>query len=122
MIMTKHLKQFLLVLALSMAALFTTATAANQIINDAKSQCIIGEQVDGYLGVVSGKNASTEQLREMRSINQQRKAIYADLAKQNGVTVKVTAQLTAEKLIAKAKPGECVQTAPGKWAKVPNAQ
>ncbi len=95
------------------------AVAQNPTIETAKAQCLIGEQIDGYLGVVSGKKPTTEQLREMRSINQKRKIIYADLAKKNGVTVQVTAQLTAEKLIAKADPGECVQMADGKWAMVP---
>ncbi len=91
------------------------AQAQNRLIAEAKASCIIGEQNDGYLGVVSGRTASDALRREIRSINQQRKAAYERLAARNGVTTEVTAKLTAEKLINDAPAGYCVQDASGSW-------
>ena len=89
--------------------------AANPVIDQAKAQCVVGEQADGYLGVVAGASASDAVRREIRDVNQQRKAAYANLAQRNGVSVEVTAALTAEKLIAQARPGHCVRDAQGAW-------
>jgi len=95
-----------------------SASAANAMIERAKGQCVVGEQTDGYLGVVSGAEASDELRREVRDINQQRKAYYADIARRNGVTIRVTAALTAEKLINSVSRGECYRTQGGQWVEV----
>ena len=58
-----------------------SALAASAAVEAAKDACIVGEQADGYLGVVAGANASDAVRREIRDINQQRKAVYADLAR-----------------------------------------
>ena len=94
------------------------AHGANAVVENAKDQCIIGEQANGYLGFVAGSSSDTELVREVRDINQQRKAIYADLAARNGVSIDVTAALTAEKLINEAEPGECVRLQNGEWVEV----
>lgn len=91
------------------------AFAASAIVEAAKDACVVGEQADGYLGFVPGGDASAELRREVRDINQQRKSYYADIAKRNGVSVEVTATLTAEKLIGQAGPGECVRDQNGQW-------
>lgn len=98
-----------------LAFLAGAAHAASALIEDAKDRCIVGEQADGYLGVVDGANADATLLREVRDVNQQRKAFYADLAARNGVSIDVTAALTAEKLINDAGPGECVRDQSGAW-------
>ncbi len=102
---------------LSFAALPAAAIAASAIVEDAKDRCIVGEQADGYLGFVDDSAADTALKREVRDINQQRKAFYADLAASNGVSIDVTAALTAEKLINSAGAGECVRKADGNWVK-----
>ena len=102
----------------SIAMFFSVqAFAASKIIEDAKADCVIGEQIDGYLGTVTGESPSAEVAREVRSVNQQRKAAYARLASKNGVTIDVTAKLTAEKLINDAPRGHCVQTINRTWRK-----
>ena len=95
----------------------TIAYAASPAVEAAKSQCVVGEKNDGYLGVVPGAIASQEVRREIRSINQRRKAAYEQIAARNGVTVQVTASLTAEKLINQAPAGQCVQDGSGAWIK-----
>lgn len=96
----------------------TAATAASDMVEQAKSQCIVGEQADGYLGVVKGASANAEMRRELRDINQRRKAYYADIARRNGVSVEVTAVLTAEKLIGQARSGHCVRDQSGNWVEI----
>lgn len=103
---------------LSLAALPAAAFAASAIIEDAKDRCIVGEQADGYLGFVDESAADTALIREVRDINQQRKGFYADLAARNGVTIDVTAALTAEKLINSADAGECVRDGNGDWIRL----
>lgn len=97
------------------AAIAGVALAASPIVERAKDQCIVGEQADGYLGFVPGKDADDALRREVRDINQQRKAYYADLARRNGVSIEVTATLTAQKLINQARSGQCVRDQNGDW-------
>lgn len=105
--------------ALSLIASATGAVAAPPIIESAKSKCIVGEQSDGYLGVVDQLAASEEVKREVRAVNQQRKAAYADLAARNGVTIEDAAALTGKRLVENASSGQCVRKPDGAWAKQP---
>lgn len=95
------------------------ALAGSATIGAAKAQCIIGEQTDGYLGVIDSAKADEALKREVRSINQQRKAAYADLATRNGVTIEQAAQVTAERLLNGAPSGHCIQSPDGGWMKKP---
>ena len=100
--------------------LFPLAAAAVTPATDAaKAQCIIGERIDGYLGFVDEARADEALRREVREVNQKRSAAYEDLARRNGVTPRVAAQATAERLINDAPSGTCVQDASGAWNKVP---
>ncbi len=104
---------------LALALVMTSpVTAASAIVEQAKSECIVGEQADGYLGFVPGATVSSALRREVRDINQQRKSAYANLARKNGVSVEVTAALTAEKLIRQARSGQCVRDQSGSWVEV----
>lgn len=100
---------------LVVAGLTGAALAASPAIENAKAQCIIGEQTDGYLGVKDSSRASAELRREVDSINLQRKAAYTKLAAQNGVSVETAAALTAEKLINNAPSGQCYRDQSGVW-------
>lgn len=105
--------------ALALAAASTSADAASPLIEDAKSKCVVGEQSDGYLGIVDSAAAGEAVKREVRSINQQRKAAFADLAARNGVTIEDAAALTGKRLVEGAPSGQCVQMPDGTWAKQP---
>ncbi|MEL7490057.1 MAG: YdbL family protein [Pseudomonadota bacterium] len=106
-------------IALSSLAPSSPVLAAPAEINEAKAGCLIGEKNNGYLGEVAGKTASAKVLREMRSINQLRRAEYEKLAARNGVTVQEAATATAERLINRAPSGHCVQNAAGQWIEKP---
>ena len=105
--------------AIALVASAGSASAASAIIEDAKSKCIVGEQADGYLGVVDGAAASDAVAREVRAVNQQRKAAFADLAARNGVTIEDAAALTGKRLVEGAESGECVMLPDESWAKQP---
>lgn len=74
----------------------------------------VGEQVDGYLGIVG---AATPELRALvNNINIQRKAAYTRGAA-SGSTVEQFAFVSGCNLIAQTKPGEMYQTPSGAWKK-----
>jgi uncharacterized protein len=74
----------------------------------------VGEQPDGYLGVVG---AGTAELRALVSnINIQRKAAYTAKAEASGATVEQFAFTSGCRLIAQTAPGEKYRTPGGSWA------
>jgi len=103
--------------ALTSLAPITPVLASIAEINEAKANCLIGEKNNGYLGEVTGKTVSANLRRELRSINQQRRAEYEKLAARNGVTIQDAATATAERLINRAPSGHCVHDADGQWLK-----
>lgn len=97
------------------AALFGAGAAIAQrdpAYQAARSQGLVGEQVDGYLGIVG---TPTPELRALvNNINIQRKAKYTESAA-NGATVEQFAFTSGCNLIAKTVPGEKYQTPGGLW-------
>jgi hypothetical protein len=85
-------------------------------LDDAKSQGLLGEQPDGFLGVVSTATSEATSLKD--NINQQRQALYQDIAKKNGTEVSAVQQLAGKKAIEKAAKGEYVKLPSGQWKKV----
>ncbi|MBY0581961.1 MAG: YdbL family protein [Sphingomonas sp.] len=78
----------------------------------ARSQGLIGEQPDGYLGIVG---APTPDLRALiNNINIQRKAKYTESAA-SGATVEQLAFTSGCNLILKTVPGEKYMTPAGVW-------
>ena len=73
----------------------------------------VGEQPDGYLGVVGGGSADLRAL--VSSINIQRKAAYTAKAQASGATVEQLAFTSGCNLIAKTTAGEKYRTPGGAW-------
>lgn len=72
----------------------------------------IGEQPNGYLGVVSG-GADVQAIVD--KINIQRKATYAEKAQSSGVTINDYGVTFGCNLIAQTQPGEKYQAPDGSW-------
>nr|WP_236697414.1 YdbL family protein [Sphingomonas sp. Leaf357] len=72
----------------------------------------VGEQPNGYLGVVSG-GASVQAIVD--KINIQRKATYAEKAQAAGVTINDYGVTFGCNLIAQTKPGEKYKAPDGSW-------
>jgi len=93
------------------------ASDAKAIVDEAKSQGIIGETAGGYLAVVS--SASRDVVNAMNEINIRRKSLYTKLARKQNVQIDQVAAVTAEKVRAKAKSGEKFLDQSGEWITVP---
>ena len=72
----------------------------------------VGEQPDGYLGVVKGGPAIQALVRD---INIKRKAAYTQSAQANGSTVEQFAFTTGCNLVARVPVGEMYKTPSGQW-------
>lgn len=83
-------------------------------IDGAKSQGLVGEQPDGYLGVVK---ATPEAVELSSDINQKRRQAYQRIAKQNGITLEQVSTLAGQKAIEKTPGGQYVKTPTGQWVK-----
>ena len=90
------------------------ASAADPQIEAAKDNGVVGERIDGYLGIVDG-SADSALTRRVQDINNKRRAAYDDLAKQTNTTTEQVARVTGEKLIAQAGSGEYVMDDSGSW-------
>jgi uncharacterized protein YdbL (DUF1318 family) len=83
-------------------------------LEDAKAEGLVGERIDGYLGVVdSGAPGNVKSL--VNQINAEREAKYAEIAKKQGAPVAAVAQIAGTKLIERAPKGEYVMGANGQW-------
>ncbi|MDE1463060.1 YdbL family protein [Spartinivicinus poritis] len=83
-------------------------------LKEAKQQGLIGEQQNGYLGLIK---SHPEAQQIVRQINAKRKAKYKQLATQNGISLEAVSQLAGQKAIAKTPTGQYVQSTNGKWIK-----
>jgi uncharacterized protein YdbL (DUF1318 family) len=74
----------------------------------------VGEQADGYLGLVG--SASADVRAQMDSINIQRRAAYTQLASQRGATIEEVGAATACTLFAtRVGPGQYYRLTDGVW-------
>lgn len=83
-------------------------------LSDAKQQGLVGERMDGLLGVVK---ASQEVTELVNSINAQRLELYKQIAEKNGMTLEQVSVLAGEKAITKTPKGEYIQNSSGQWVK-----
>ncbi len=73
----------------------------------------IGEQPDGYLGIVG--SPTTELRKLVDDINIKRRALYSTKAQQNNVTLEAYALTSGCQAILRTTPGEMYRTPEGKW-------
>ena len=103
--------------ALATAAVIAApvASAGAPQIDAAKSQGVVGERIDGYLGIVGSADASLR--RKVQEINAKRRAVYTKLAGQTNTTVEQVARVTGEKQIAGTARGEFYMDESGSWTR-----
>ena len=77
-----------------------------------KAQGIVGENNTGYLEFIGGKR---EKADVVAAENEDRKTVYAAIAKQQGTTVELVGKRRALQISQKADPGAWLQDASGKW-------
>jgi uncharacterized protein YdbL (DUF1318 family) len=98
------------------AALGSSAAASGLDLDRAKSEGLVGEKADGYVGIVLDHTSAPVQAL-VNNVNAKRRAAYEEIAKKNGTSVDAVALLAGEKLIERAAKGEWVTDANGVWRK-----
>lgn len=83
-------------------------------VDAAKAAGTVGEQADGYLGLVDG-SASAQVRAAVNDINIQRKQAYTKMARDKGESVDNVAKVFALEIIGRVPPGQMVRDANGNW-------
>jgi uncharacterized protein YdbL (DUF1318 family) len=114
--------QFRTMIAIAAAALTLAATpilaqgpADKATVDAAKAAGTVGEQGDGYLGIVT--TASPAVSAAVTAINTGRSAVYADTAAKSGVTRDAAGQATGEQLMARTPAGQFIKPLGGAWTR-----
>ena len=89
-------------------------TAQALTLKEAKTAGFLGEQADGYLGLVK-TNAEAKTL--MLTVNKKRLMRFKAIAKKNKTSVADVAALAGEKFISKTSSGNYIKTGSGQWQK-----
>lgn len=85
-------------------------------LEEAKSQGLLGELPNGYLGLVT-ESAPPEAKALMREINRKRREKYEDIARRNGTALATVEALAGKTAIEKTKPGNYVKLPSGQWTR-----
>ena len=114
--MSRHLK-LILAAGIGLGAVLGT-TAAYAMLQDASAQLRasgqVGEQADGYLGLVGSAPAAVR--AQVDSVNIKRRAYYTDLAAKRGAKIEEVAATTACELFrTKVAQGQYYRLPDGVW-------
>lgn len=88
---------------------------AKATVDAGKAAGRVGEQGDGFLGVVSGSDAALK--AAIDEINAGRTRVYADTAAKSGVTPQAAGEATARQLIDRLAPGQYYKPLGGAWTR-----
>lgn len=100
----------LLLFALALAA---PPPAAALELESARAQGLVGEQTDGFVGLVKGEG-SDEARRLVADVNARRRAHYEQIAREQGTPVAAVAALAGQKLIERMPAGTWIGDN-GRW-------
>ena len=95
-------------------ALGLALPAAALDLDSAKQQGLVGEQADGYVGIVVADPPAG--LRDLvAKVNAGRRSAYQDVARRNGTALEAVAALAGQKLVDRAPAGQWVGDGSGHW-------
>ncbi len=114
--MIRRLYLLLLLGTVFAAAWPAPGTALAGPLDDAKRAGQIGEQANGYVGLVSG-NAPAGVRQMVDEINLKRRAEYRSLAQRNGTSLQAVEALVGKRLVERAPGGQFVRLPDGRWAR-----
>ena len=110
-------KTLMIAAGLGIAALASSAAYAyvqGDTAGQLRASGVVGEQADGYLGLVGSASAAIR--AQMDSVNIQRRAAYTQLATQRGATIEEVAAATACQIFAsRIGPGQYYRLPDGVW-------
>jgi uncharacterized protein len=112
----KNRTKILIAAGLGLAVALGGTAYAMQTSEQLRASGQVGEQADGYLGVVGSAPADVR--ARVDSINIERRASYSKLAQQRGTTIETAAASTAcEILRARVQAGQYYRLPDGVWRK-----
>lgn len=107
--------RFFALILLAVVSGFAFSIPANALsLDEARAQGLIGEQPNGYLGLVPGQSHA-QAATLVEQINAKRRAAYQSVADSNGTTLKSVEALAGSKLIGRLQPGQWFQDQGGQW-------
>jgi uncharacterized protein YdbL (DUF1318 family) len=110
--MNNTLKSLLSLIALTASLLASSAWALS--LDDAKSQGLVGERSNGYLGIVVN-NPSGDVKTLVADINSKRKQAYQESASSAGVELQIIELRIGQRLQHKTSRGQYIPTEGGAW-------
>ena len=108
------MKTLMKAFAFSLMLMVGGAFAAD--LTTAKAQGLIGEQSDGYLGLVKS-DAPPDVKALVAQVNGQRKASFTQIATKNNIVEAEAAKIFAREAAERTLPGNYLQNASGAWVK-----
>lgn len=79
----------------------------------ARAEGRVGEQPDGYLGIVGAGDKALQDM--VNDINIKRRALYSTKAQENKATIEAYALTAGCQAIARTEPGEKYMSPDGRW-------
>ncbi len=112
-----HARIAALTCAMMLALLLLPATASAEfLLGQAKSAGQVGEQLDGYLGLID-QRAPADVKKMVLDTNERRKQRYEKVAARLGTSLEQVGKTAAVRHYKHTQPGELVQAEDGSWAK-----
>ena len=102
--------------ALVLGSLWMPLPGWGLTLEEAKAQGLVGEQPNGYLGIVP-PGASAEARALVNDVNQKRRQTYEDIAHRNTTSLQAVEMLAGKTAIENTKPGNFIQLPSGQWVK-----
>jgi len=98
-----------------LALMLTASSAWALSLDQAKSQGLIGELRNGYIGAVNTQSGEVQSL--VAGINKERKQQYQEISKKNRVDITSVEILAAQKALEQTRAGNFIQQPSGGWVK-----
>jgi uncharacterized protein len=102
--------------ALVLGSLWMPLASWGLTLEEAKTQGLVGEQPNGYLGIVP-PGASAEARALVNDINQKRRQTYEDIAHRNTTSLPAVEMLAGKTAVENTRPGNFIQLPSGQWVK-----
>ncbi len=103
-------------LVASLVVAVPLAASAEFLLGTAKSAGQVGEKRDGFLELFDEK--ASEKIKKMvADTNERRRSRYESIARMQGSSIEIVGRQAGARIIARAKPGELIETPDGEWEK-----
>jgi uncharacterized protein len=113
---TSHLLISIILPTLLLGVLWLPLPSWGLTLEEAKTQGVVGEQANGYLGIVQ-PGASAEVQALVNDVNQKRRHMYEEIARRNSTKLEAVEMLAGKTAIDNTRPGNFVRSPSGQWAK-----